>query len=93
MTFGRWLRKQREECCLSLRVFARAADLSPTYVSYVENGRSKPSEKLALAAHSILACDKDEALARAGLFEKELETRLLQHPERWEQLRKLLRRC
>lgn len=43
LSFGLKLRKLREDLGISLREFCRRAELSPSFVSDVENGRRYPS--------------------------------------------------
>lgn len=41
MTLGEQIKKYRDEHKISLRSFARATNLSPTYISYLEKGETQ----------------------------------------------------
>jgi len=54
MTFGQFIRKQREEKDLSLRELAKKVDCSAAFLSDIELGRRFPSEQVLKAIAKVL---------------------------------------
>lgn len=67
-TFGACLRRIREERKISLRELARAVHITPTYLSDLERGNSRPPDKALLEEiiHA-LGIDGDDALVQSLL--------------------------
>jgi transcriptional regulator with XRE-family HTH domain len=66
MTFGEHIRQWREEHRVGLRRFARAAGVSPTFVSKMERGLGPlPGEETIRTMANILGQDPDVLLAMA----------------------------
>lgn len=62
MSFGRTIRKRREELGLTLEQYAERCGLSPNYIGSVENGRRDPS------LSTVLALAKGLRIPPAELF-------------------------
>ena len=66
MTFGKHIRKWREERRIGLRQFAKAVGVSPTFVSKMERGTGPlPGEATIRKMAEILGMNPDELLAMA----------------------------
>jgi transcriptional regulator with XRE-family HTH domain len=85
--FGRKIKELREarkktDPSFSLRQFANAVGISPTFLSKVENGESTPpsAENIQKMA-ALLECDADELLALAGRFDPALESIIAEQPK------------
>jgi len=65
--------KKRDDPAFSLRRFGQAVDLSPTFLSKLENGEMSPpkAEKIEKMAE-LLGVDADELLALAGKVSPDL---------------------
>jgi transcriptional regulator with XRE-family HTH domain len=51
MTFGPWIRSEREKAGIALNEFARLIEISPAYWSRIERGMEKaPKDDLIIAA-------------------------------------------
>lgn len=102
--FGEVVRNRREELKITLRQFARDIDVSPTYLSQIEQGNFSPpsEEKIRLLAKK-LGLDEDEMLAMANKIPSDLKPIFTEQPrpvadflrtakglseEDWEKLRK-----
>lgn len=76
--FGLRLREMRKERGLSLRKLAAEAEISPTFISKVENGHvSPPSHDAICRVAKALGRDHFELLLLAGKLPKEVEEMLL----------------
>jgi HTH-type transcriptional regulator, competence development regulator len=65
--FGAYIRRKRTEAGITLRKFAAAIDVSPTYISQVERGVFKPpGENTIKRIAQTLSEDEDELLALAN---------------------------
>ncbi len=65
--FGQRIRQLRMTQQITLREFARRLDVSPTYISQIEQGNFKPpAEHVVVEMARILRLDADELLALAG---------------------------
>jgi len=71
--FGSLLRKYRRQAGYGLREFAALLELSPTYISRVENGYIAPptTERLHTMA-KVLRVDADELYGAAGKLDPKL---------------------
>lgn len=79
-SFGDWLRRLREEQGLSLRAVAKAAQISPTYLSQLERDRSRPTERVVFNLAEVLKCNGDELLALLGQIAGDLQSVILKQP-------------
>ena len=66
MTFGPWIRSEREKAGIALNEFARLIEISPAYWSRIERGMEKaPKDDLIIAACKRLGLDTDRAFIEA----------------------------
>ena len=73
-TLGKWLRKFRIDQDLTLIEFAKKIDIkSPSYISGIERGTTKPSEDFAAKIIDIFQLTKNQT--------KELKTLIIQQTE------------
>jgi transcriptional regulator with XRE-family HTH domain len=79
-TLGQKLLELRQERKASLRAVAKAAKISPTYLSQLERDLSKPTDGIVFNLAGALECNEDELLAIGGRIAKDLEKIILQHP-------------
>lgn len=105
-TFGEYLRNARMAKKISLRKFANLVDLSPTYISMIEQGKQKspPTEDNIRLMASILDLDVDEMLGKARRVSEDLQDIITERPQLMasflrtahgksdEQLRKLMKK-
>lgn len=84
--FGTFLRNRRMELAkgkkgFTLRKFAEAVELSPTYISKMERGEFPPpkAERIIKMAE-LLECNPDELLARAGKYDPLLSEIIKRNP-------------
>lgn len=64
----------------SLREFAKKFDITPSYLSDIENDRRVPAEDVLRQIAGVLALDFDELMARAGRFGEEADRYMRRHP-------------
>ena len=82
MTFGEYLREKRVQKGLSLRRFAELVELSPTYISQVENGvQSPPTADRAKVMAVVLGEPEDVLVVLAGRVPDDISEILLEHPQ------------
>jgi transcriptional regulator with XRE-family HTH domain len=67
-TLGDIIREKRVELDLSLRELSKKLDLTPSYLSDIENDRRVPAEEALGQIASVLKLDFDLLMARAGRF-------------------------
>jgi transcriptional regulator with XRE-family HTH domain len=79
-TLGEFLRDARVAADLSLRDLAKQLDVSPSYLSDIENDRRVPAEDVLRALAEHLTLDADTLLAMAGRFGEETERYMKKHP-------------
>lgn len=71
-TLGDILRDARVEVLdVSLRDLAKKIDVTPSYLSDIENNRRVPAEEVLRNMARVLKLDFDELMARAGRFGEE----------------------
>lgn len=102
--FGQFIRDSREELKITLRQLARDVEVSPTYLSQIEQGNFAPpsEEKIKLLAKH-LKLDEDKLMAMADKIPSDLKPIFTEQPkpvadflrtaqglskEDWEKLRK-----
>ena len=88
--FGAYIREQRDAKGMSLRELAKAAGVSPTFMSKVETENWKPKEEKLRKIAQILGLDGDDLVARAGRVPSDLAEIIKEHGARPE-LEALLR--
>lgn len=79
-TLGEHLRQARLDRDLGLRELAKELDITPSYLSDIENDRRVPSEEVLRAISARLKLDFDELMARAARFGEDAERYLKRHP-------------
>jgi transcriptional regulator with XRE-family HTH domain len=102
---GETVRNKRVELDLSLRDLAKRLQLTPSYLSDIENDRRVPAEEVIRNIAQVLALDFDLLMARAGRFGDEairymkrnpsvgvLFRRLAQHEASGDMVKDLIRR-
>ncbi len=72
-TLGHYIRTARVERGLGLRQLARDLEVTPSYLSDIENERRVPSQEVLQAIAQRLSLDFDELLALAGRVGSEAE--------------------
>ena len=79
--FGQYIRELRTAKGITLREFARQLEVSPTYVSQIEQDKfSPPAEERIVRMAQILGVDVDELLALAGRVAEDLPEIIRRHP-------------
>ena len=79
--FGQYVRQLRTAKGITLREFARRLDVSPTYISQIEQGNfSPPAEERVVHMAQILGEDADELLALAGRVADDLPEIIREQP-------------
>ena len=72
-TFGERVRRSRQAKKITLRKFASLINVSPTYMSQIENNRfSPPTEEVICEIARALEEDKDELLSLANKIHSDL---------------------
>jgi transcriptional regulator with XRE-family HTH domain len=79
-TLGDILREGRLAKRRGLRELARELDITPSYVSDIENDRRVPSEDVLRKLAAALDLEADELLALAGRFGEEAERFMKRNP-------------
>lgn len=79
-TFGLVVRKTRREKGLGIRALAKMLDISHTYISHIEAGRTKPSREVVSRLAGVLGGDADEWLVMAGHLPDEVYEAYMKHP-------------
>jgi transcriptional regulator with XRE-family HTH domain len=88
--FGAYIRDNREAQGMSLRDLAKAAGVSPTFMSKVETENWKPKEEKLRKIAQVLGLDGSDLVARAGRVPSDLAEIIKEHGARPE-LEALLR--
>jgi transcriptional regulator with XRE-family HTH domain len=79
-TFGEMLRIARTKQGISLRSFATKLNITPSYLSDIENDRRIPSEEVLHQLAELLRLDFDDLMAQAGRFGEDTERYLKKQP-------------
>lgn len=79
-TLGEVLYDARVAADLSLRDLAKKLNISPSYISDIENARRVPSEDVMKQLAEALELNFDDLMARAGRVGEQAERYLKQHP-------------
>lgn len=80
-SLGDEIRRARVLAGHGLRELARTLDITPSYLSDIENDRRVPSEEVLHALASALNLDFDRLMGLAGRFGDEAERLLKRSPE------------
>ena len=79
--FGAFVRREREGKGIGLREMARLIGVSPTYLSMVErDAMQPPAEDKVKAIATIINCDADDLLARAGRLSTDIAEIIKRRP-------------
>jgi transcriptional regulator with XRE-family HTH domain len=79
-TLGEIIRDARVAADIGLRDLAKKLNMSPSYLSDIENDRRVPAEEVMQGIGTALGLDATELMARAGRFGQEAERYMKQHP-------------
>jgi transcriptional regulator with XRE-family HTH domain len=80
-TLGQTIRDRRVEKTLGLREFARLIDITPSYLSDIENDRRVPAAAVLRVIATHLNLPFDELMARAGRLDEQTEQYLKRQPQ------------
>lgn len=80
--FGPYIREQRDAKGMSLRELAKAAGVSPTFMSKVETENWKPKEEKLRKIAQVLGIDGADLVARAGRVPSDLSDIIKEHGAR-----------
>ncbi len=80
-SLGEWLRDARMEKDISLRSLATQLDITPSYLSDIENDRRIPAEDVLQKLTKALELDFEDAMALAGRFGEQTERYVRRQPE------------
>lgn len=79
--FGAFIRRQREAREIGLREMARKIGVSPTYLSKIERDEfPPPAEDKVKAIATVIECDADDLLARAGRVSSDISDIIKRRP-------------
>jgi transcriptional regulator with XRE-family HTH domain len=79
-SLGETIRTARTTRDMKLRELARRVELTPSYISDIENDRRTPSEEVLRRIAGELGIDFEEIMARAGRFGSDADRYLRQRP-------------
>ncbi len=88
-TLGDVIRNKRAELGFSLRDVAKRLEITPSYLSDIENDRRVPSEQVTRTLAKFLNLDFDDLMALAGRFGEDAERYLRRTPAAGALFRKL----
>jgi transcriptional regulator with XRE-family HTH domain len=88
-SLGEVIRNARVATGRSLREFAKALGITPSYQSDIENDRRVPSEEVLRKIAELLSLNYEELMALAGRFGEDAERYLRRHPTAGALFRKL----
>lgn len=80
LEFGLKLRQLRGTRHLGIKQLARDLGVSYTYISHLERGKSKPSQRLISRLASYFSVGEEELLLSAGRLPSDVEKILYEHP-------------
>jgi transcriptional regulator with XRE-family HTH domain len=86
---GEIIRDARVEAKRGLRDLARELDITPSYLSDIENDRRVPADDVMKRIATLLKLDFDELMAVAGRFGEDAERYLRRNPEAGKLFRKI----
>lgn len=79
-TLGELIRNARTTLDITLRELARRLDVTPSYVSDIENDRRVPSEEVLIRIAAALDLDANDLVARSGRLASDAEKYMRQTP-------------
>lgn len=79
-TLGELIRHARTTLDITLRELARRLDVTPSYVSDIENDRRVPSEEVLIRIAAALDLDANDLVARSGRLASDAEKYMRQTP-------------
>lgn len=79
-TLGEFIREQRVERKRGLRDLAKSLEITPSYLSDIENDRRVPSEDVLRKISDLLGLNFDDVMALAGRFGEDAERYMKRHP-------------
>jgi transcriptional regulator with XRE-family HTH domain len=79
-SFGQFLQDRRVAAGMGLRELARKADITPSYLSDIENDRRVPSEEVLRTLARLLDLDPIELITRAGRLGEVVEGYIKEEP-------------
>jgi transcriptional regulator with XRE-family HTH domain len=79
-SLGDLIRKRRVKKELSLRSLAAQLEITPSYLSDIENDRRVPAEDVVRQIARLLEIDFNDLMARAGKFGRDAERYLRRQP-------------
>ncbi len=89
LSFGEWLREARADKNMSLRSLATRLQITPAYLSDIENDHRTPAEEVIQKLAAELSIDFDELMVRARRFGKDAEEYIQRQPEAVRLLRRV----
>ncbi len=81
MTFGSLLRKLRYKQDIGIKKLASAIDVDYAYISRIENGRVKPSERVIERISKYFDYSKDELMILGDKIPEDIKAILRENPE------------
>ena len=81
MSFGKLLRKLRDERGTGIKTLAPDLGVSYTYLSKLENGVTSPSEEFVERVAAYFNRDKNQLMLSAGKVPEEILTILRENPD------------
>ena len=88
-TIGDVIHDARAKLNLSLRDVTKKLDITPSYLSDIENNRRVPSEEVLAKLANFLRLDYDDLMARAGRFGEDAVRYMMRTPAAGVLLRRL----
>lgn len=79
-SYGEMFRRRRLELGLTLRAVCERTEITPSYLSDIENDRRIPAESKLEKLASILGLDLEYLLASSGRLGDDFKSYLKQHP-------------
>ena len=80
-SLGEWLRDARMDKEVSLRALAGQLNITPSYLSDIENDRRVPAEDVLKKLTDALGLSFDDAMAMAGRFGEQTDRYIKRQPE------------
>ena len=71
---GSRIKKQREKCALTQEVVSEKADITPVYLSKIENGKVRPTLDTLSSICSVIGCDLGYLLLDSELESQNYQT-------------------
>ncbi len=81
MTFGSVLRKLRSKEDIGIKKLATAINVDYAYISRIENGKLKPSQRVIERIANYFNCDRDELLILGDKIPEDIKKILRENPD------------